>query len=165
MNYRLLFKPTIVDKATNWQLRLLIALSSLLFCLSVQAQITIENAYVRGLPPGQTVTAAFMRLRNSGDSAVNIVSVSTDSAKTAEIHTHKHSNGMMRMEKVDSVTVPAKGDLVMKPGGYHLMLIDLHKPLREGDKVKIELRADNGESISAQLDVRSVLNEHKHQHH
>ncbi|MBL4826620.1 MAG: copper chaperone PCu(A)C [Spongiibacteraceae bacterium] len=136
-----------------------------LSCLSVQADIEIKEAYVRGLPPGQTTTAAFMRLFNTAKQAVEIVSVSTDSAKHAEIHEHLHRDGMMRMEKVKHFIVPAGGDVVLEPGGYHLMLLDLHKPLREGDIVKIQLVAKNGERISAQLPVRSVLNEHKHQHH
>jgi periplasmic copper chaperone A len=143
-------------------LRIALAFFTAISCLSVQAELQFNEAYVRGLPPGQPVTAAFMTLHNTGLAPVEIVSASSDSAKTAEIHEHLHREGMMRMQKVDSAIVPAGGNLVMKPGGYHLMLMQLHKPLKEGDTVSIQFQSKSGETFSAKLPVRSVLNEHKH---
>ena len=133
--------------------------SLLLMTTAAQAAVEIRDGYVRGLPPGQPVTAAFMRLVNSGGSPVNIVAAATDSAERAEIHTHRHRDGMMSMEQVESITVPANGALRLAPGKFHLMLINLHKPLVEGDTVMIELRTDSGDAITARLPVRSVLNE------
>ena len=145
--------------------RLLLSAITIISCTFVSADIQIKDGHVRGLPPGQSVTAAFMKVINNGDKPVEIIFASTDGAKKAEIHAHLQRDGMMRMEKVESVIVPANGEITMKPGGYHLMLLDLHKPLREGDSVKVQLLGKNGKSASAQLPVRSVLNEHKHQHH
>ncbi len=141
------------------------------------AEITISEGYVRALPPGQPNTAAFMEIHNSADRPVNITAVRSDAARLAELHAHHHRNGMMRMEQVEFVVVPAKGSFTLEPGDHHLMLIDLHRPLKEGDQVKIVLEASfssgeaitiseqagqSRETISVNLPVRSVLNEHKH---
>jgi copper(I)-binding protein len=129
---------------------------------TVWSEVEVQEAYVRGLPPGQTVTAAFMRLVNKAKLPVEIVSADSDSAERAEIHAHRHHNGMMSMEPVASITVPAEGEFVLAPGEYHLMLINLHQPLADGDSVTIRLRTASGKVITAQLPVQSVLNEHKH---
>ena len=126
------------------------------------AELQVDDGYVRGLPPGQVVTAAFMTLRNDAEQAVSIVSASSDSAEQTEIHAHVHNNGMMRMEKVDSITVPAKGRFVLAPGEHHLMLINLSKPLKQGDQVTIALSLGDGSIQTVQLPVISVLNEHHH---
>ena len=134
------------------------------FSTTVAAKVSVEQGYVRGLPPGQPNTAAFMRLVNQSEESIIIDRVISASAKLAEFHAHSHSDGMMRMVKQDSITIPAGGKFVLKPGGYHLMLIDLVNPLREGDEVDITLYTAEGEAISLRLPVRSVLNEHKHHH-
>lgn len=126
------------------------------------AELQVDDGYVRGLPPGQVVTAAFMTLRNDAEQAVSIVSASSDSAEQTEIHAHVHNNGMMRMEKVDSITVPAKGRFVLAPGEHHLMLINLSKPLKQGGQVSITLSLGDGSMQTVQLPVISVLNEHHH---
>lgn len=124
-------------------------------------ELTIKDGYVRGLPPGQTVTAAFMTVFNAGDEAVVVNSISSSGSQRAEIHAHRHSAGMMSMVKVDSITIPAGGEFVLAPGGHHVMLIGLHKLLREGDQVTIGLSNDSGLLTEFTLPVRSVLNEHK----
>jgi copper(I)-binding protein len=85
---------------------------------------------------------------------------SSKSAQRVEIHAHRHNNGMMSMEQVDAITVPAGGEFVFAPGDHHIMLIGLIKPISEGDQVDLSLSADNGEVIKLLLPVRSVLNEH-----
>lgn len=126
------------------------------------AELRIEDGFVRGLPPGQQTTAAFMRLVNDSDSDVTIIDASSNSAERAEIHAHTHRNGMMSMHRVVSIVVPAQSEFVLEPGEHHLMLINLHKPLSESDTVFVELVSAAGEKINATLPVRSVLNEHRH---
>ncbi|MFT5691139.1 MAG: copper(I)-binding protein [Oceanicoccus sp.] len=132
-----------------------------LFGIGVRADVSIEEGYVRGLPPGQTVTAAFMRLKNDGDQSVVITGASSKSAERLEFHAHHHSGGMMSMKRVDNIVVPAKGVFDLKPGDHHLMLINLVGFLREGDSVDLILEMQSGETIALTLPVRSVLNEHK----
>ena len=127
-----------------------------------QAEIQVQDGYVRGMPPGQATTAAFMRLLNSGSEDVVIDGGATDAAKRVEFHQHVHKDDMMSMRQVPSITVPAGGEFVLEPGHFHLMMIDLLAPLREGDTVTLQLRSGSKEVLSAKLPVRSVLNEHQH---
>lgn len=135
------------------------------YSLLSQADVTIEEGYVRGMPPGHPVTAAFMRLVNSGDKDVIIDSGSASVAKVVEFHTHINRDGKMSMQQMPSITVPAGGEFVLEPGKHHLMLIDLTQALREGDTVTVTLSSGNEAVVSAELPVRSVLNEHQHHHH
>ena len=131
-----------------------------LYCpLTLFAELRVEEGFVRGLPPGQPTTAAFMRLVNSGAVDMTIDRVITDAAELAEFHAHRHRNGMMSMEKVDSITIPANGEFILAPGEHHLMLINLNRPLREGDKVTVRWFNGDTQLLSTELLVRSVLNE------
>jgi len=135
-------------------------LAALLFSAVLQAQpnqITVENAYVRGLPPSQRNTAAFFSVQNHRDQDIQIVAGVSDAAEDLEIHGHKHRNGMMLMQREDSITVPAGGEFVFAPGAYHLMLINLTQPLADGDRVQFTLKTDGGEIIAIDAPVVSVL--------
>ena len=141
---------------------LIVSILAVLLSAMSSAELRIEEGFVRGLPPGQQTTAGFMKLVNDGDSDVTIVGASTDSAERAEIHAHIHRNGMMSMQRVVSIVVPAQSEFVLEPGEHHLMLINLYKPLSESDTVFVELLSAAGHKVNATLPVRSVLNEHKH---
>lgn len=125
----------------------------------VWAQLEVVDGYVRGLPPGQTVTAAFMTLRNSADTDIVVNSASSPLAKSLEFHGHSHEDGMMRMRELEELRIPAGGELKLSPGGLHLMLIDLQRAVKEGDEVEIEICTDSGECLNSKLEVISVLNE------
>lgn len=125
----------------------------------------IVEGYVRGMPPGQSNSAAFLRIDNAGGGDWHLVSGRTDVADSVELHSHQRDQGVVAMRRVSEVLVPAGGSFAFKPGGYHVMLIGLQRSLREGELVGLTLCADSGECISAELPVRSVLNEHHHQHH
>lgn len=143
-------------------------LAVMLLPLSAGAEMLIRDGYVRGMPPGQQVTAAFMRLQNTGEKDLVIVAASSDVAARVEIHRHRHVDGMMRMEQVDSITVPAGKDFVLQSGGYHLMMFELQRPLQDNDQVNIELQAADGQRFAQQVPVRSVLAEpsgHNSGHH
>jgi copper(I)-binding protein len=122
------------------------------------AHITVENAYVRGLPPSQRNTAAFFTVHNPHDQAVQIVAGHSDAAERLEIHGHQHRDGMMSMRRADQITVPAGGTFEFAPGAYHLMLINLTHPLKDGDQLKFELKTLSGETIVVEAPVISVLN-------
>ncbi len=134
--------------------------ASLLFVpILAWAELRAEEGYVRGLPPGQKVTAAFMTLTNSGTEDLVLTSGSSMVAEKIEFHQHSHVDGMMRMRQVPELVVPAGGELHLEPGGLHLMLIGLQQVLQEGDKVVLELCAANGGCKAIELPVISVLNE------
>lgn len=141
-------------------IRLLAPIFSVLCVASAPAhaagKLVIENGYVREMPPGQTVSAAFMVLRNGTDQPIAIVAAATDAAERAEIHTHKHDGDGMRMEKVVRLEIPAHGQQVLQPGGHHLMLIGLRHPLKAGATVGITLLDEMGKSYRASLPVNRI---------
>jgi len=126
---------------------------------TLASELIIEQPYVRGLGPGQTVTAGFFSLQNTGDQGQTLVSVSANVAAEVQIHEHKHAGGVMRMQHVPSLIIPAGGRVVLKPGGSHLMLFDLQQPLQDGDEVELTLVFESGKQLVITAPVISILKE------
>ncbi len=84
--------------------------------------LEIEDAYIRGIPPGQKVTAAYLRIKNNTSVSCNLVAATSDLAERVEFHRHYHSNGVMRMRRVESLVVPPGEVLEFRSGGLHLMI-------------------------------------------
>ncbi|MBN8543883.1 MAG: copper chaperone PCu(A)C [Alphaproteobacteria bacterium] len=93
---------------------------------------------------GASVGTAFATLHNPTDTAIEVKSFASDVAKTVELHDHVMENGMMKMRRVDPVVIPAKGQIVMKPGSYHVMLIGLKRPLLDGETVSVTITPQKG---------------------
>ena len=116
--------------------------------------VTVQDPYVRLAPPNAPATGAFMVIRNGGDKDVKVVKASNPASKVTELHTHLNEGGVMKMRPVPAIEVKAKGEAVLKPGGLHVMLIDLKAPMKEGDVVPITLSFDDGSS--KQVDAKVV---------
>jgi len=101
------------------------------------AQVTVTDAWVRGTVPGQKGTGAYMQLTSAAD--MTLIGVASPAAKVAEIHEMAQDGNMMRMRAVDQLALPAGKAVALKPGGYHVMLMDLAHPLKEGDVVPVTL--------------------------
>ncbi len=99
------------------------------------------------------VSAAYMVIANSG-SADAIVKAESDVAKTVELHNVVMENNVMQMRPVDAIEVPANGQVELKPGGFHVMLIGLTRDLNEGDEVVIKLITRSGKTIEVKAPVR-----------
>ena len=108
-------------------------------CGKSNGGMIISDAYIRGLPPGQTVTAVFMTFNNALAQDCQLVGAASPIASSAEIHAHSHHNGAMSMRPVDAVKIPAGESLSFEPGGYHLMMFGLKDDLKEGDEHAITL--------------------------
>ena len=135
-------------------------------------ELTVENAYIRGLPPGQKNTAAFFKVINNSDHDIVIRAGQSTAAKTLEIQSHEHRDGMMAMRMQSHVTVPAGESLDFAPGGLHLMLLDLSRLLVDGDELSFSLflsREGGGQSQQLEITapVISVLkmNHNRQQNH
>ncbi len=139
----------------HFALTLLLATSfaAPVFAAGVADQISVVDPYVRMAPPGAKTTGAFMVIRNSGDKDTLLVSASAQVANITELHNHINDNGIMRMRQVKEIAVPAKGEAVLKPGGYHVMLIDMRAPLKDGDHVVIKLGFGDGSSKEVHASV------------
>ncbi len=118
--------------------------------------ISIGDPHVRLVPPTAENTGIFMVIRNQGDKDVKLIGADSPASKKAELHTVIEEGGMKKMRPVHDISVKAKGETVLKPGDYHVMLIGLTKPLQEGDIVPLTLRFDDGSSQSLQAPVRKI---------
>lgn len=119
--------------------------------------LSIEEPYVREVPPGQMISASFMTLKNDNDKEIALIKASSDVAKTVELHEHVHEGGMMKMRLVPKISIPAKGTRSLKPGGYHIMLIGLQRKIKAGDKVTINLEFDNGDEEAITATVKKIM--------
>jgi len=132
--------------------------TGLLFSAGVLAgaadNISVQDPYVRLAPPNAPATAAFMVIKNGGDKDVKVVKADNPATRVTELHTHINDGGVMKMRPVPAIEVHAKGEAVLKPGGLHVMMIDLKAPMKEGDLVPITLTFDDGSS--KQVDAKVV---------
>ena len=128
------------------------------FAGAATAQIAVSDAWVRGTVAGQMSTGAFMRLSSPAD--MTLVGVASPAAKVVEIHEMKMDGGMMKMSAVGRLPLPAGKSVELKPGGYHVMLMDLVRPLKEGDLVPVTLtfedKAGAKQTIEVKAPVRSL---------
>ena len=124
--------------------------AGLLFSAGVLAgaadNVSVQDPYVRLAPPNAAATAAFMVIRNTGDKDVKVVKADNPVSKATELHTHLNEGGVMKMRPVPAIEIRAKGEAVLRPGGLHVMMIDLKVPMKEGDSVPITLTFDDGSS-------------------
>lgn len=100
------------------------------------AALQAQGAWLRATP---AVGAGYLVIANGG-AADKLVGASSDAATSVELHTHNMEGGVARMRQVDNVPVAAGQKVEFKPGGLHLMLMGLKKPLKDGDQVAIKLR-------------------------
>jgi len=130
-------------------MRVVFFLLGIFFSFSVQAQIKIDTPWVRASAPGAQVAGGYMILRNAGAAADRLVSASSPVAAKVEMHVHLHDNGVMRMREVKAYVVPPKGAFELKPGGAHLMFIELKRPFKEGETVPVTLKFEKAGEVKA----------------
>lgn len=135
----------------------LLSLASLSAFANQAENIEVKNPFVREVPPTAMATAAFMTLENHSGHAIKLVKADSNAAKLTQLHTHIHANGMMKMRQVPNITLPANGEVALKPGSYHIMLINLSKPLKQGDKVKLTLTFEDGSHKTISAPVKSMM--------
>ncbi len=119
--------------------------------------ITVVDPYVRMAPPGAMATAAFMVLKNDGGKDAKLVRAENSVSKITELHTHLNEGGVMKMRQVPAIDIKAKGEAVLRPGGFHVMMIDLKTPLKDGDKVAITLGFEDGSSKQIEAPVKKPM--------
>jgi hypothetical protein len=117
------------------------------------AEVTVKEAWVRGTVPAQKSTGAFLTLVSSEDA--KLVSAASPIARTVEIHLSSMHNHVMHMEAVDAVALPAGKTVELKPGGHHVMLMGLAKPVKEGEKVPLTLTIEDAKGNRTRVEVKA----------
>ncbi len=127
----------------------------LMFIATAQAQgILVNDAWIRGIPPSAATTAAFMTIQNTGPDEMVLKSVTSEIAEIAQIHTMEQIGEIMKMKEVGELRVPANGQAVLAPKGYHIMLIRLLRPITEGETIPLSLNFADGTIVSVDGVVR-----------
>ena len=134
-----------------------LVLASLLVAtsLAAQAEVTVKDAWVRGTVKGQTASGAFLTLTSSEDA--KLVAVASPVARVAEIHATKNDRGMMVMEHVEALALPKGKAVEFKPGGHHVMLMGLAKPLAAGQAVPITFTFEDARGKRTTLEVKAPV--------
>ena len=126
------------------------------------------NGWVKPSMPGKNLTAAFFDLKNNSEKARVLRSVQS-SLGVAEMHNTIEENGVMKMRHMDSVELPAGETVSFKPKAKHIMLVELPKPLKEGDEVTLTLQFDGDETLSVTMPVAAAaplpVTQPEHPHH
>jgi periplasmic copper chaperone A len=135
------------------------ALSSLVLivlpALAMAGAPTVSDAWARATPPGVSVGAAYLTI-TGGAARDRLVGASTDRASMVQLHTVEESSGVAAMRQVDGVPVPAGKQVVLAPGGTHIMLMGLSKPLVAGETFPLRLRFENAGDQVVQVTVRAA---------
>lgn len=104
---------------------------------AANATVKVEDAWVRATVPNQHATGVFMRL--TSPEAGRLVAVESDAAKHVEVHEMAMQDDVMKMRQVPAIALPAGQPVDLKPGGYHVMLIDLARQITPGDHIDVTL--------------------------
>ena len=122
---------------------------------AAHAQVTVKDPWVRGTVASQKATGAFMQLTTT--EAVRLVEARSGAAKIVEIHEMRMEGDRMMMQAVPGLDLVPGKTLELKPGGYHVMLIDVVKPLNAGDKVPLTLVLEGKDKKRIQVDVSAEV--------
>lgn len=123
----------------------------LLAALPALAQVTVAEPWVRATVAAQKATGAFMTLTST--QGAKLVGVSSPAAGAVEVHEMKMVDDVMRMRQVTALELPAGKPVALSPGGYHLMLLELKQPLKEGATVPLTLEIEDARKVRSKIVV------------
>jgi hypothetical protein len=151
---------------------LVVALLTALTTTQAAAQVTVKDPWVRATVPQQKASGAFMQITAAQDT--RLVEAKSPVAGVVEIHEMKMENNVMKMRAVPGVDVPAGKAVDLKPGGYHVMLMDLKEQMKEGATVPVTLVFEGKDKKRETVEVKAMVRplaggpakkeEHKHDH-
>ena len=104
---------------------------------AVHAQVVVSDAWVRATVPAQHATGAFMHVQSRTDS--KLVRANSPVARVVEVHEMAMDHDVMRMRQIPYLPLPAGKSVELSPGGYHIMLIELKRQVKEGEKIPLSL--------------------------
>lgn len=118
-----------------------------------EARLAFDAAWVRALPPGMHMTAGFGTISNPGGEAIELTAFSSPQFADVSLHRSETVDGVSRMREVPSLRVEAGASVELKPGGYHLMLMQPAAPLQAGQSVNLVMTAADGREFSFEVPV------------
>ena len=118
--------------------------------------ITVITPWARATPGGATVAGAFLEIRADAGVEDRLVAAKSPAAGTVELHEHVNDGGVMKMRKLDAIAIKGAQAVVLKPGGLHVMLMDLKAPLKEGEKVQFTLVFEKAGELTIEAPIAKV---------
>lgn len=134
---------------------------------SLAGDLVVEDVWARASAGMARAGAAFMTIKNTGEPD-KLIAAKANVSKKVELHTHLHENGVMKMRQVDHVAAH-KGMTMLKPGGDHVMFMNLNAPFEEGKTFPLTLVFEKAGEIDVDVHIKSVgamgnANSHGHGH-
>ena len=146
--------------------RITVLLSAALLSLSAAAAgahdyklgtLEIEHPYARATPPNAPVSGGYMTIRNTGAEADRLMTGAADFAERVEIHEMAMDGDVMKMRQLaDGLEIPAGGEVVLKPGGYHVMFIGIDSQLKDGEIRKATVTFEKAGTIELEFQVEDI---------
>lgn len=124
--------------------------------------LVVEHAKVRAAIPGTSNTAGYAIIKNITNKDIKLVGAKSDIAAKVEYHQHLHQGGLMKMIKLDDVTIPANDSLVFESGGLHIMFLEVDSKMSDQKSATVKLIDENGRSVDVEFSVQSI---HEKRHH
>lgn len=121
---------------------MLAAIGALSMQAAWAANISVSDAWARATMPGQKVSGAYMKIQSDADA--RLVSASSPAVPRVEVHEMKMDGDVMRMREVQTVDLPKGKTVSLEPGGYHIMLMNLPKPIAAGEVIPLTLVVESG---------------------
>lgn len=136
-----------------------LTLFALLGAASAQDYVTgdlqVSHPHALELPPVSRIGAVYMTIANRGAGDDRLIAAATPAAERAEVHTHVHAGGMMKMQPVESVDLPAGHGVTFEPGGLHVMLMQLRAPLKAGETFPMTLSFERAGTLEVTVTVEA----------
>jgi copper(I)-binding protein len=130
------------------------------------ANVSVSDAWARATMPGQKVSAAYMKL--TADADVRLVAASSPAVPRVEVHEMKMDGDVMRMREVKAIDLPRGKTVSLEPGGLHIMLMNLGKPIAAGEVIPLTLVIESGgtqQKIEVKAEARAPGAMPSHHHH
>ncbi len=121
---------------------------------AAQGQVVASDPWIREAPPGVSMWAGFVTLKNTSDRPVALVRAESPAFHMVELHRSVVENGLVRMREQQRIEITPGASLALQPGGYHLMLMHARQPVRAGERLPIVLHFDNGQQLELAFAVR-----------
>ncbi len=130
------------------------------------ANVSVSDAWARATMPGQQVSGAYMKIESDADA--RLIGASSPAVPRVEVHEMKMDGDVMRMREVKAIDLPKGKSVSLEPGGYHIMLMNLKKPIAAGDVIPLNLAIESGgkkQTVEVKAEARAPGGDAMQHHH
>jgi len=125
-----------------------------------KGDIQVRHPWSRATPPGASVAVAYMEIRNTGKQPDRLLSATSAVAQRVEMHVTEREGEVMKMRQVKAFDIPPRERYALRPGGAHLMLVELKQPLKKGERFAMQLRFERAGELEVELEVQEQGSRH-----